>query len=80
MDRPPVARRALENEAVGEFASGNADAGTWLCPGVAAGWHQYLPHAFTEHGDIMAVNVLNSPRALVKEDAVPYRTKRKAKS
>lgn len=25
---------------------------------------KYLPHAFTEHGVIMAANVLNSPRAV----------------
>ena len=25
---------------------------------------KYLPYAFTEHGAIMAANVLNSPRAL----------------
>jgi len=26
--------------------------------------HKYLPYAFTEHGAIMAANVLNSPRAV----------------
>ena len=30
-----------------------------------------LPRAFTEHGAIMAANVLNSPRGLFKEDAAP---------
>ena len=28
------------------------------------GGRRYLPHAFTEHGAIMAANVLNSPRAI----------------
>ena len=36
-----------------------------------------LPRALAEHCAIMAANVLNSPRAVVKEDAVPYRTRRK---
>jgi hypothetical protein len=26
--------------------------------------HRYLPYAFTEHGAIMAANVLNSPQAV----------------
>ena len=30
------------------------------------GGRRYLPYAFTEHGAIMAANVLNSPRAFVK--------------
>src|ERR1019366_7441015 len=42
MDRPAVAGRAFENEAAGECASGDADAGTWFCPGVTAARHQYL--------------------------------------
>ena len=41
---------------------------------------KYRPFAFTEHGALMAATVLNSPRALIKEDALPYRTKRKATS
>ena len=48
------------------------------------GGRRYAPYAFTEHGAIMAANVLNSPRDAqmsvffhVKEDPVPYRTKRK---
>ena len=45
---------------------------------------KYRPFAFTEHGALMAAMVLNSPRAVAmtvfKEDAVPYRTKRKAHS
>jgi hypothetical protein len=36
---------------------------------------KYRPYAFTEHGAIMAANVLIGFH--VKEDAVPYRTKRK---
>ncbi|MGD0838332.1 MAG: ORF6N domain-containing protein [Polyangia bacterium] len=28
------------------------------------GGRQYLPHAFTEHGAVMAAMVLNSPRAV----------------
>jgi len=28
------------------------------------GGRRYLPYAFTEHGAIMAANVLNSPRAV----------------
>ena len=46
------------------------------------GGRRYLPYAFTEHGAIMAANVLNSSQAIqigfhVKEEAVPYRTRRK---
>jgi len=37
---------------------------------------KYRPFAFTEHGALMAATVLDSPRAVPKEDALPYRTKR----
>jgi hypothetical protein len=48
------------------------------------GGRRYPPYAFTEHGALIAATVLNSPRAVAmtvfKEEAVPYRTKRKARS
>ena len=31
----------------------------------AHGGRRYLPYAFTEHGALMAANILNSPRAVV---------------
>ena len=51
---------------------------------------RYLPYAFTEHGAIMAANVLNPPPPPpeptapeigfhIKEDAAPCRTKRKTR-
>ena len=47
--------------------------------GVGRGGRRTAPYAFTEHGALMAANLLNSPRAVAmtvyKEDAVPYRTK-----
>jgi hypothetical protein len=32
-----------------------------------------LPYAFTEHGAIMAANILNSPRAVQINDELPFR-------
>jgi hypothetical protein len=39
-----------------QFATSNAATGR--------GGRRYLPYAFTEHGSLMAANVLNSPRAI----------------
>jgi hypothetical protein len=39
-----------------QFATSNA--------AVRRGGRRYLPYAFTEHGSLMAANVLNSPRAV----------------
>lgn len=45
---------------------------------------RHLPVAFTEHGALMAANILNSHRAvamrvyvILKEDAVRYRVRKK---
>ncbi len=48
--------------------SGTLEAGSLRCQSgtsnTGRGGRRYLPHAFTEHGAIMAANVLNSPRAV----------------
>ena len=49
------------------YQSGTSKRGAPSRPAVASGkrgGRRYLPYAFTEHGTIMAANVLNSPRAV----------------
>jgi hypothetical protein len=36
------------------------------------GGKRYLPYAFTEHGAIMAANVLNSPRAVQMTGSIVF--------